>query len=40
VRQIGDTVTSVTDQVPVVGPTTTQVVDDVVDTVDALIPPR
>jgi hypothetical protein len=40
VRQVGDTVTTVTDQVPVVGPTTSGVVDQVVDTVDALIPPR
>jgi hypothetical protein len=40
VRQAGDTVTTVTDQVPVVGPTTSQVVDTVVDTVDSIIPPR
>jgi hypothetical protein len=40
VRQVGDTVTTVTDQVPVVGPTTSGVVDEVVDTVDAIIPPR
>jgi hypothetical protein len=40
VRQVGDTVTTVTDQVPVVGPTTSQVVDTVVDTVDSIIPPR
>ena len=39
VRAVGKTVTSITDNVPVVGPTTSHVVDDVVDTVDSILPP-
>jgi hypothetical protein len=38
-RKVGDTVESVTDRVPLAGAPVHQVVDDVVNTVDSLLPP-
>ncbi len=39
VRQVGDTLKTVTDQLPIVGAPTGQVVDGVIDTVDTLLKP-